>query len=89
MFAAVRHARRGETYIPIVPSAKVVDIATAIIAGRDIPIVHAGIRPGEKIHEILVPEEEGFRTFERGDHYVIQPLPAGAAWRLRQAGSTG
>ncbi len=74
VFAAVRSARAGETFIPVVPSARVVDIAEIIVAGRDIPIVNTGIRPGEKIHEILVSEEECFRTVERDGYYVIQPL---------------
>jgi FlaA1/EpsC-like NDP-sugar epimerase len=44
-----------------------------LIGGRNIETVFTGIRPGEKIHEILVSEEEAFRTTERDDHYVIQP----------------
>ncbi len=38
------------------------------------PIVFTGIRPGEKVHEIMVSEEECFRTVERGDYYVILPV---------------
>ena len=60
IFAAVREARPGETYIPHVPSAKVTDIAAALI--------------GEKVHEILVSEEEAFRTVERGSYFVIKPM---------------
>ena len=37
-----------------------------------------GIRPGEKIHEILVSEEEAFRTTERAGYYVLRPAAAGA-----------
>jgi FlaA1/EpsC-like NDP-sugar epimerase len=74
IFAAVSSALPGETFIPIVPSAKVVDIAHALIGDRDIPIVYTGIRPGEKIHEILVSEEECYRTVQRDSHYVIRPL---------------
>ena len=59
---------------PRVPSARVVDIAAALIGDRDIQTVVTGIRPGEKVHEILVSEEEAHRTFERGDHYVIAPI---------------
>jgi FlaA1/EpsC-like NDP-sugar epimerase len=74
IFAAMREARRGETYIPRVPSAKIVDIATTLIGDRPIHIVFTGIRPGEKVHEILVSEEERFRTVERGRYYVILPM---------------
>jgi UDP-glucose 4-epimerase len=74
IFAALREARRGETYIPRVPSAKVTDIAEALIADRKIKTEVTGIRPGEKIHEILVSEEEAHRTYARGDYYVIQPM---------------
>lgn len=74
IFAAVKGARRGETYIPRVPSAKVTDIAKALIGKRRIKTVVTGIRPGEKIHEILVSEEEAHRTVPRGNYYVIRPI---------------
>jgi FlaA1/EpsC-like NDP-sugar epimerase len=73
VFAAMSSAHRGEVFIPRVPSARVTDIATHLIGGRNIETVFTGIRPGEKIHEILVSEEEAFRTTERDDHYVIKP----------------
>lgn len=74
IFAALRDAARGEIYIPRVPSAKVTDVAAALIGDRKIETVITGIRPGEKIHEILVSEEEAHRTVERGDYYAIQPM---------------
>ncbi len=74
IFAAVRHANRGETYIPRVPSARVVDIAAALIGDRPIKMVITGIRPGEKVHEILISEEEAHRTVDRGNYYVILPI---------------
>ncbi|MFQ5992721.1 MAG: polysaccharide biosynthesis protein [Nitrospiraceae bacterium] len=74
IFAAVGGGLRGETYVPRVPSARVVDIAEVLINGRDIPIVYVGIRPGEKVHEIMVSEEECSRTIERGVYFVIGPL---------------
>ncbi|MBE3117224.1 MAG: polysaccharide biosynthesis protein, partial [Candidatus Atribacteria bacterium] len=74
IFAAVRDAHRGETYIPRVPSAKVTDIAAVLIGDRPIQTVVTGIRPGEKIHEILVSEEECYRTVERGQYYAILPI---------------
>jgi UDP-glucose 4-epimerase len=74
VFAAIEHALPGETYVPKVPAARVVDVAEVLIDGRDIPIVYTGIRPGEKIHEIMVSEEECHRTVERQGHYVICPM---------------
>jgi FlaA1/EpsC-like NDP-sugar epimerase len=74
IFAALKSALRGETYIPRVPSARVTDIAESLIGNRPIKMVVTGIRPGEKIHEILVSEEEAHRTIARGDYYVIQPI---------------
>lgn len=74
IFAALKDGRRGETYIPRVPSALVTDLAKVLIGERPIEIKITGIRPGEKVHEILVSEEEGNRTRERGDYYVIEPM---------------
>ncbi len=74
IFAAVREAKRGETYIPRVPSAKVIDIAALLIGDRPIEMVVNGIRPGEKVHEILVSEEECHRTADRGQYYAIWPI---------------
>ena len=75
IFAAVSSARRGETYIPKVPSARVVDIAAVMIGERAIDLVVTGVRPGEKLDEILVSEEEAFRTVERSSRfYAILPV---------------
>ncbi len=74
VFAALAGARRGETYIPRAAAAKVTDIAAVLIGDRPIATVVTGIRPGEKVHEILVSEEECHRTVERGRYYAIHPL---------------
>jgi FlaA1/EpsC-like NDP-sugar epimerase len=74
VFAAMREARRGETFIPRAPSARITDLVEVMIDGRDIPVVMTGIRPGEKTHEILVSEEECHRTTRRGDYYAILPI---------------
>lgn len=74
VLAAVGGALRGETYIPRVPSAKVTDVAAALVGDREIETRVTGIRPGEKVHEILVSEEEAYRTIGRGDYYVIRPM---------------
>src|SRR3954468_13474464 len=74
VFAAVEGAHRGETYVPRVPAARIVDVASTLIDGRDIAIQLTGVRPGEKTHEIMVSEEECHRTISRGDYYVILPM---------------
>jgi UDP-glucose 4-epimerase len=51
-----------------------VDVARALIGEREIETVVTGIRPGEKVHEILISEEEGHRSVERGSFYAIRPV---------------
>ncbi|MBI2839866.1 MAG: polysaccharide biosynthesis protein [Acidobacteria bacterium] len=74
VFAAIADAGRGETYVPHTRSARVVDVATALIGERPVQQVTSGIRPGEKVHEILVSEEEAHRTVDRGRWYAILPM---------------
>jgi len=74
VFAALKEAKPGETYIPRVPSARVTDVAAVLVGDQPINTIVTGIRPGEKVHEILVSEEEAYRTVERGSYYVIQPM---------------
>jgi FlaA1/EpsC-like NDP-sugar epimerase len=74
IFAAAREANPGEIFVPRVRSARIVDLAQALIGSRGIEIAYTGIRPGEKIHEVLISEEEAFRTTERAGHYVLAPL---------------
>jgi UDP-glucose 4-epimerase len=57
-----------------VPAARITDVAKALMGEKDVPIVFTGIRPGEKIHEIMVSEEECFRTIEANGYYVILPV---------------
>ena len=74
VFEALLTGEGGDTYVPRLPAAYVMDLAKALIDGRAIRIEVTGIRPGEKIDEVMVSEEEVFRTVERGDYYVIKPL---------------
>ncbi|MGQ9367380.1 polysaccharide biosynthesis protein [Azospirillum sp. ST 5-10] len=75
VFAALADARPGEIYVPRVPSARVVDIAQQLIDGRPIPTELIGVRPGEKIHEILVSEEEGHRAYRHENGYIaVRPM---------------
>ena len=61
----------GEIFIPKIPSMKIVDLATAIAPGCKTKFT--GIRPGEKIHELLISAEESRSTLEFDDMFVIQP----------------
>ena len=61
----------GETFIPKIPSMKVVDVATAI--APHLPHKNVGIRPGEKMHEVMCPRDDSHLTLEFHDHYVIKP----------------
>lgn len=72
IFDAIKYAKPGEIFIPNVPSAKIVDLAEIMIDGRDIKIEYTGIRPGEKINEILISDEEIYYTYQHGKYYVIQ-----------------
>jgi FlaA1/EpsC-like NDP-sugar epimerase len=74
VFAAIAGGERGETYVPRAPAARIADVATALIGDRKIRLVETGIRPGEKIHEIMVSDEEAHRTVERGKWYAIMPM---------------
>ncbi|MBT4690869.1 MAG: UDP-N-acetylglucosamine 4,6-dehydratase (inverting) [Rhodospirillaceae bacterium] len=61
----------GETYVPKIPSMKITDIANCMAPGMKQRIV--GIRPGEKLHEIMVPMDDGRMTLEQADRFIIQP----------------
>jgi UDP-N-acetylglucosamine 4,6-dehydratase len=64
----------GEIYVPKLPSMKLVDLVEAIAPGCPVEVI--GIRPGEKLHEVLVSEDEARRTVETRDLYVIEPAQA-------------
>ncbi len=74
IFAALSHGQRGEIFVPKIPAARMRDVAEVMIANHNVVIVEIGIRPGEKLHEVLVSEEESFRTTERNGYYVILPM---------------
>lgn len=61
----------GEIFVPKIPSSRVVDLAEVIAAG--IPHKIIGIRPGEKLHEVMCPVDDAHHTLEFSDHYVIKP----------------
>jgi UDP-N-acetylglucosamine 4,6-dehydratase/5-epimerase len=61
----------GEIFVPKIPSVRVVDVAHAM--APDLPHKIIGIRPGEKLHEIMCPADDSHLTVEFEDHYVIKP----------------
>ncbi|MTD94681.1 UDP-N-acetylglucosamine 4,6-dehydratase (inverting) [Hyphomicrobium sp. xq] len=61
----------GEIFVPRIPSARVVDLALAIAPDAEQTLV--GIRPGEKLHEVMCPRDDSHLTLEFRDHFVIQP----------------
>ncbi len=62
----------GEIVLPKIPSACILSVARAI--APDAVIQETGLRPTEKLHEILLDEEEASRTYDYGDVYVIAPV---------------
>ena len=68
---ALEHAEGGETFIPKIPSMRIVDLAAALAPG--IPTEVIGIRPGEKLHEVLLTSDEARHAVDVGDQYVVMP----------------
>jgi UDP-N-acetylglucosamine 4,6-dehydratase len=63
--------RGGETFIPKIPSMRILDVAEVLAPGAERTIV--GIRPGEKLHEVLLTEDEARHSVDLGDRYMILP----------------
>lgn len=82
LFALQRMAG-GEVFIPKIPSMRVVDLAEAM--APHVPHQIIGIRPGEKLHEVLLTSDESRHTVDAGDAYVVLPenlwWEAGALWQ--------
>jgi UDP-N-acetylglucosamine 4,6-dehydratase/5-epimerase len=74
----------GEVFVPRIPSMKVIDLAKAIAPKAEVGII--GIRPGEKLHEVLISEDEARNTVELDKMFVVQPAEAfwfGYSWQKR------
>ena len=71
---AIHEANRGEIYVPKIKSARITDIAKAMIGDKSIAIKEIGIRPGEKIHESMISHEEGSHSQDRGEYFSILPM---------------
>ena len=61
----------GELFVPKIPSMKITDLATAICPECKMEIV--GIRPGEKLHEVMISRDDARNTVEFDDYYIIKP----------------
>jgi len=68
---ALEEAKGGETFISKIPSFKITDLAQAMLPGCEMPEV--GIREGEKLHEIMITEEDSMTTYEFDKHFIIYP----------------
>jgi UDP-N-acetylglucosamine 4,6-dehydratase len=71
VMTALEDMRGGEIFVPKIPSMKIVNLARAI--APDAELEEVGIRPGEKIHEMMIPRDEGRNTLEFEEHYIVQP----------------
>ena len=74
IFHALRHPLPGAVYVPRVKAARLVDVAAYLIGDRGLETTVIGIRPGEKIHEVLISAEEAPRTYTMGDYFVVLPM---------------
>jgi UDP-N-acetylglucosamine 4,6-dehydratase len=68
---AFSRMRGGELFVPKIPSARVTDMARAVAPG--VPFEIIGVRPGEKLHEVMCPADDAHLTLEFEGHYVIEP----------------
>jgi UDP-N-acetylglucosamine 4,6-dehydratase len=77
---AIEEMQGGEVFVPKIPSMKVLDLARAIAPEAEIDVV--GVRPGEKLHEVLISEDEARAAVELDDMFVVQPTSslAGELW---------
>jgi UDP-N-acetylglucosamine 4,6-dehydratase len=68
---ALEHAVGGEVFVPKIPSMRVIDLAEALAPG--VPREVIGIRPGEKVHEVLITGDESRHCIDTDDVYVVLP----------------
>jgi UDP-N-acetylglucosamine 4,6-dehydratase len=84
VIACLEQMEGGEVFVPKIPSMKVIDLAKAIAPKVKVDII--GIRPGEKLHEVLISEDEARNTVELENMFVVQPAEAfwfGYSWQKR------
>jgi UDP-glucose 4-epimerase len=74
LIALFQSGRHGDIFVPHAPGMRIDTLAECLVGDRDISIVETGLRPGEKLHESLVNEDEIPLTSRRGGYYVIAPM---------------
>jgi UDP-N-acetylglucosamine 4,6-dehydratase len=62
----------GELFVPRIPSLKIMDLVTAINSSSEIEII--GMRPGEKLHEEMISQDDSWRTTKLNDRYIVAPV---------------
>jgi len=81
----------GEIFVPKIPSIRITDLAEAYAPGMPAEII--GIRPGEKLHEIMCPADDSHLTLEFSDHFVLRPTirfhGAQLDYAVNKVGETG
>ena len=84
---ALREMRGGEIWVPRIPSMRITDTARVIGPECQYPLV--GIRPGEKLHEVMIPEDDGRETLQFENHFIIKPsFPWwDAKWHMEKGGT--
>ncbi len=83
VLTSLERMQGGEILVPKIPSMNIMDVARAVAPGCATEIV--GIRPGEKLHEVMVPEDDAGHTLEYDDHFAI--LPSSERSRLERTGA--
>lgn len=71
VLASLQRMDGGEIFVPKIPSMRVIDLAKALAPNCQLD--HVGIRPGEKLHELMISEDDARNTVEQDDHFVILP----------------
>lgn len=79
----IKYMRGGEIFIPKLPSIRIIDLIEALTGGKNYNLI--GIRPGEKLHEVMIPREESLNCIEMNSHYIIQPMLTW--WNRKKLGS--
>ena len=77
---AIREMYGGEIFVPKLPSIKVTDLPALMATNGTYHMI--GVRPGEKLHEVMIPREEARNSVDLGDYYIIQPMQSW--WNVRE-----
>ena len=77
---AIREMYGGEIFVPKLPSIKVTDLPPLMVRDGTYHVI--GVRPGEKLHEVMIPREEARNSVDLGDYYIIQP--AQSWWNVEE-----